>query len=105
MGLLHRSFGHWMRVATTAKFHPKFPRRRWACRLVCKSWKQCLDESNVLDAKRDRAQRDSAFERLWRLEEKYPISDYVHNQTDVNDKMRTVLVDWLVDVVWEYKYC
>ena len=30
--------------------------------------------------------------------------DYMDKQTDINNKMRSVLVDWLVDVVDEYQY-
>jgi cyclin B len=28
---------------------------------------------------------------------------YMNNQTDINDKMRAILIDWLVDVCQKFK--
>jgi len=44
------------------------------------------------------------FERLFREEMLYlPRASYMEQQTDVNAKMRAILVDWLVEVAMKYK--
>jgi len=45
-----------------------------------------------------------ALEQLFRSEADYqPRSDYMEQQTDINGRMRSILVDWLVEVHRKYK--
>ena len=39
-----------------------------------------------------------AFETKW-----LPSPDYMHSQTDINEKMRAILIDWLIDVHLKFK--
>ena len=34
---------------------------------------------------------------------KYQITEYMPNQLDINEKMREILIDWLVDVHRKFK--
>ena len=40
----------------------------------------------------------TAFEYFRAREQAQPITDYIQSQGEINEKMRQVLVDWLVEV-------
>ena len=44
------------------------------------------------------------FEFYKRIEtEKLPAADYMRRQSDINEKMRAILVDWLIEVHYKFK--
>ena len=47
---------------------------------------------------------DDICEELSKYEEKYLVNpDYMSNQSDINNRMRAILIDWLIDVHLKYK--
>jgi len=45
------------------------------------------------------------FDNEIQIEKKYTLEckDYMKNQNDVNEKMRAILIDWLIDVHLKFK--
>ncbi|KAJ9508805.1 hypothetical protein QJQ45_028118 [Haematococcus lacustris] len=66
-----------------------------------------VDAMNIDDPQACSAYASAIFQHLRDSEVTYRINPaYLeHSQTDVNSKMRAILIDWLVEVAEEYKLC
>ncbi len=62
----------------------------------------CAAKGGYLRACEERVQRAFIYRQYRSRELKYPVSNYMHTQPQINATMRSILVDWMVDVREEF---
>src|SRR5688572_28033644 len=63
----------------------------------------CVQQGTYLRHCEGRVERGALYRWLVMRESKYLIRNYMHNQPQINATMRSILVDWMVDVREEFR--